>query len=57
MRYKELRYWIKFKRILYEKTLNRAMIDRKIDVKWEEEMKKNTTSISINVNKRLEIFS
>ena len=40
LRYTELRDWINFITILYEKTLNQSMIDRKIDEKEASELKK-----------------
>ena len=35
--------WMNFNTILYEKTLNKSMIDKKIDKKEALELKKNTT--------------
>ena len=40
LRYTKLRDWIKFITILYEKTLNQSMIDKKIDKKEAQELKK-----------------
>ena len=40
LRYTKLRDWIKFITILYEKTLNQSMIDKKIDEKEALELKK-----------------
>ena len=40
LRYTELRDWIRFITILYEKTLNQSMIDKKIDEKEAIELKK-----------------
>ena len=40
LRYTKLRDWINFITILYEKTLNQSMIDRKIDEKEALELKK-----------------
>ena len=40
LRYTKLRDWIIFITILYEKTLNQSMIDKKIDEKEALEMKK-----------------
>ena len=41
LRYTKLRDWINFITILYEKTLNQSMIDKKIDEKEALELKKN----------------
>ena len=41
IRYTKLRDWINFITILYEKTLNQSMIDKKIDEKEVKELKKN----------------
>ena len=40
LRYTKLRVWINFITILYEKTLNQSMIDKKIDEKEALELKK-----------------
>ena len=40
LRYKKLRDWINFITILYEKTLNQYMVDKKIDEKEALELKK-----------------
>ena len=40
LRYTKLRDWIKFITILYEKTLNQSMINKKIDEKEASELKK-----------------
>ena len=40
LRYTKLRDWINFITILYEKTLNPSMIDKKIDEKEAQELKK-----------------
>ena len=40
LRYTKLRDWINFLTILYEKTLNQSMIDKKIDEKEAQELKK-----------------
>ena len=40
IRYTKLRDWINFITILYEKTLNQSMIDKKIDEKEASELKK-----------------
>ena len=40
IRYTKLRDWINFITILYEKTLNESMIDKKIDEKEAQELKK-----------------
>ncbi len=40
LRYTKLRDWINFITILYEKTLNQSMIDKKIDEKEAQELKK-----------------
>ena len=40
LRYTKLRNWINFITILYEKTLNQSMIDKKIDEKEAQELKK-----------------
>ena len=40
LRYTKLRDWINFIKILYEKTLNHSMIDKKIDEKEALELKK-----------------
>ena len=41
LRYTKLRDWINFITILYEKTLNQSIIDKKIDEKEAQELKKN----------------
>ena len=41
LRYTKLRDWINFITILYEKTLNQSMIDKKIDEKEALELKKD----------------
>ena len=40
LRYTKLRYWINFITILYEKTLNQSVIDKKINEKEALELKK-----------------
>ena len=40
LRYTKLRDWINYMTILYEKTLNQSMIDKKIDEKEAQELKK-----------------
>ena len=40
LRYTKLRDWINFITILYEKTLNQSMIDKKIDEREAQELKK-----------------
>ena len=40
LRYTKLRDWINFITILYEKTLNQSMVDKKIDEKEASELKK-----------------
>ena len=40
LRYTKLRHWINFITILYEKTINQSMIDKKIDEKEALELKK-----------------
>ena len=40
LRYTKLRDWINFITILYEKTLNQSMVDKKIDEKESSELKK-----------------
>ena len=40
LRYTKLRDWINFITILYEKTLNQSMVDKKIDGKEAQELKK-----------------
>ena len=40
LRYTKLRDWINFITILYEKTLNQSMVDKKIDEKEAQELKK-----------------
>ena len=40
LRYTKLRYWINFITILYEKTLNQSMIEKKIDEKEALELKR-----------------
>ena len=40
LRYTKLRDWINFIRILYEKTSNQSMVDKKIDEKEAQELKK-----------------
>ena len=40
IRYTKLRDWIKFITILYEKTLNQSMVDKKIDEKEALKLKK-----------------
>ena len=52
LRYTKLRDWINFIRILYEKTLNQSMIDKKIDEKEALELKK---IYNHHVDKRKEI--
>ena len=53
LRYTKLRDWIKFITILYEKTLNQSMIDKKIDEKEASELKK---IYNHSVDKRKEIM-
>ena len=53
LRYTKLRDWINFITILYEKTLNQSMIDKKIDKKETLELKK---IYSHYVDKRKEIM-
>ena len=45
LRYTKMRDWINFITILYEKTLNQSMIDKKIDEKEALELKKNLYSL------------
>ena len=40
LRYTNLRDWMKFFTILYEKTIKESMLDKKIDEKEAEELKK-----------------
>ena len=40
LRYTKLRDWINFITILYEKTLNQSMIDKNMDEKEAQELKK-----------------
>ena len=40
LRYTKLKDWMNFIKILYEKTLNHSMIDKKIDEKEAQELKK-----------------
>ena len=54
LRYKKLRDWINFITILYEKTLNQSMIDKKIDEKEAQELKKIYNHY---VDKRKEIMN
>ena len=54
LRYTKLRDWINFITILYEKTLNQSMIDKKIDEKESLELKK---IYNHNVDKRKEIMN
>ena len=51
LRYTKLRNWINLITILYEKTLNRSMTDKKIDDKEAQELKKIMITILINENK------
>ena len=51
LRYTKLRDWINFITILYEKTLNRSMIVKKIDEKEAQVLKKLIITILINENK------
>ena len=53
-RYTKLRDWINFITILYEKTLNRSMIDKKIDEKEALELKKINNHY---IDKRKEIMN
>ena len=53
LRYTKLRDWINFITILYEKTLNQSMIDKKIDEKESQELKKIYNHY---VDKRIEIM-
>ena len=53
LRYTKLRDWINFITILYEKTLNQSMIDKKIDEKEAQELKKIYNHY---VDKRTEIM-
>ena len=48
LRYTQLRDWISFITILYEKTLNQSMIDKKIDEKEALELKKIIITTLIN---------
>ena len=41
IRYIKLRDWINVISLLYEKTMKKSMVDRKIDEKEAEELKKN----------------
>ena len=52
LRYTKLRVWINFITILYEKTLKQSMIDKKIDEKEAQELKK---IYNHDVDKRKEI--
>ena len=54
LRYTKLRDWINFITILYEKTLNQSMIDKKIDEKEASELKKIYNHY---VDKRKEIMN
>ena len=54
LRYTKLRDWINFITILYEKTLNQSMIDKKIDEKEALELKKIYNHY---VDKRTEIMN
>ena len=54
LRYTKLRDWINFITILYEKTLNQSMIDKKIDEKEAQELKKIYNHY---VDKRTEIMN
>ena len=45
LRYTKLRNWINFCSILYEKTLNQSMTDKKIDEMEAIEMKKSMKSL------------
>ena len=54
LRYTKLRDWINFISILYEKTLNQSMIDRKID---EEEALELRKIFNHYVDKRKEIMN
>ena len=51
LRYTKLRAWINFITILYEKTLNQSMIDKKIDEKEAQELKRFIITILINEKK------
>ena len=53
LRYTKLRDWINFITILYEKTLNQSMIDKKTDEKEAQELKK---SYNHYIDKRREIM-
>ena len=53
LRYTKLRDWINFITILYEKTLNQSLIDKKIDKKEAQELKKIYNHY---INKRKEIM-
>ena len=53
LRYTKLRDWINFMTILYEKTLNQSMIDKKIDEKEALELKK---IYNHNLDKRKQIM-
>ena len=53
LRYTKLRIWMNFITILYEKTLNQSMIDKKIDEKEALELKKIYNQ---NIDKRKEIM-
>ena len=54
LRYTKLRDWINFITILYEKTLNQSKIDKKIDEKEAQELKKIYNHY---VDKRKEIMN
>ena len=54
LRYTKLRDWINFITIMYEKTINQSMIDKKIDEKEALELKKNYNHY---VDKRTEIMN
>ena len=53
LRYTKLRDWINFITILYDKTLNQSMIDKKIDEKEALELKKK---YNLYIDKRKEIM-
>ena len=54
LRYTKLRDWINFIEILYEKTLNQSMVDKKFDEKEALEMKK---IYNLYLGKRKEIMN
>ena len=54
LRYTKLRGWINFITILYEKTLNQSMVDKKIDENEALELKKNYNHY---LDKRKEIMN